>query len=51
MVETIYDAIHTCNNSDINHLYVPEDQDIHIPYELCRVKGDEVIDNSETNQD
>ena len=51
MVETIYDAVHTCNNSDINHLYVPEDQDIHIPYELCRVKGDEVIDNSETNQD
>ena len=30
--ETIYDAIDTCNRSMINHLYVPEDQEIDIPY-------------------
>ena len=31
LVETIEDAITTCQNSQINYLYVPEDQDIHIP--------------------
>ena len=51
MVETIYDAIHTCNHSEINHLYVPEDQEVEIPWDMIRVKGDEVIDNSETNRD
>ena len=50
MVETIYDAIHTCNNSEINHLYVPEDQDIEIPYDLIQVKGQFQIDNEETNR-
>ena len=25
IVETIYDAVNTCNQSQINHLYVPED--------------------------
>tara|TARA_S200000501_G_scaffold207158_1_gene194712 strand:- start:578 stop:1213 length:636 start_codon:yes stop_codon:yes gene_type:complete len=50
MVETIYDAIHTCNYSEINHLYVPEDQDIFIPYEAVKIKGDEQVDNSETEQ-
>ena len=50
MVETIFDAIHTCNNSEINHLYVPEDQDIEIPYDLIQVKGDTSIDNEETNR-
>ena len=40
LVESIYDAIHTCNNSEINHLYVPEDQDIFIPYEMVNVKGE-----------
>ena len=34
--ETIYDAIDTCNRSMINHLYVPEDQEIDIPYECIR---------------
>jgi carbamoyltransferase len=38
LVETIYDAISTCNRSEINHLYIPEDQDIHIPYELIADK-------------
>lgn len=38
VVETIYDAIDVCNRSQINHLYVPEDQEIHIPYELIREK-------------
>ena len=36
--ETIYDAIDTCNRSMINHLYVPEDQEIDIPYECIRDK-------------
>jgi len=38
LVETIYDAIDTCNRSEINFLYVPEDQDIHIPFELIKPK-------------
>jgi len=38
LVETIYDAIDTCNRSEINHLYVPEDQDIHIPYHMIKPK-------------
>ena len=50
LVESIYDAIHTCNNSEINHLYVPEDQDIFIPYEMVNVKGELEVDNSETNR-
>ena len=50
MVETIYDAVHTCNESEINHLYVPEDQDIEIPYDLIQVKGQFQIDNEETNR-
>ena len=36
--ETVYDAIDTCNRSMINHLYVPEDQEIDIPYECIRDK-------------
>ena len=51
MVETIYDAVHTCNHSEINHLYVPEDQDIDIPLDFIHLKGDEPIDNGETNRD
>ena len=39
IVETVYDAIDTCNRSMINHLYVPEDQDIYIPYECVRDKS------------
>jgi len=38
IVESIYDAIDTCNRSDINHLYVPDDQDVYIPYEILRDK-------------
>jgi len=34
LVETIFDAIDTCNRSEINQLYIPEDQDIVIPIEL-----------------
>ena len=51
MVETIHDAIHTCNHSEINHLYVPEDQTIEIPIDFINAKADLVIDNSETNRD
>ena len=51
MVESIHDAIHTCNKSEINHLYVPEDQDIEIPYNLIKAKGDKDFVNMETNRD
>jgi carbamoyltransferase len=50
IVETIYDAIHTCNNSDINQLYIPEDQEIDIPWSLINCKTVKV-DNEETNRD
>lgn len=33
LVETIYDAIDTCNRCEINHLYVPKDQELYIPTE------------------
>ena len=42
--ETIYDAIDTCNRSMINHLYVPEDQEIDIPYECIRDKTEYLPD-------
>ena len=38
LVETIYDAVDTCNRCELNYLYVPEDQDIHIPYPMLNVK-------------
>jgi predicted NodU family carbamoyl transferase len=38
LVETIEDAIDTCNRSEINWLYVPEDQNIHIPEYLFKIK-------------
>ena len=38
IVETVYDAIDTCNRSMINHLYIPEDQDVYIPWECIRDK-------------
>ena len=38
LVENIFDAIDTCNRSEINHLYIPEDQDVAIPYELVKDK-------------
>lgn len=38
IVETIYDAIDTCNRSMINHLYVPGDQELYIPYECLKDK-------------
>jgi len=38
IVETVYDAIDTCNRSMINHLYIPEDQEIHIPYDSIKDK-------------
>lgn len=38
LVETIHDAIDTCNRSEINYLYIPEDQDIYIPKESLKIK-------------
>ena len=43
--ETIYDAIDTCNRSMINHLYVPEDQEIDIPWECVRDKTEYIESN------
>ena len=39
IVETVYDAIDTCNRCMINHLYIPEDQEIHIPFEQMKDKS------------
>lgn len=47
IVESVYDAIDTCNRSDINHLYIPEDQDVYIPYEILRDKTFLDFDNEE----
>ena len=38
LVETIFDAIDTCNRSEINQLYIPEDQDLVIPLNLIHNK-------------
>ena len=38
LVETIEDAIDTCNRSEINYLYIPEDQPIYIPEHLLKYK-------------
>ena len=38
LVETIYDAIDTCNRCEINHLYIPEDEEIYIPTETILPK-------------
>jgi carbamoyltransferase len=51
LVETIEDAIDTCNRSEINYLYVPEDQDIYIPEHLIKFKVLEEVnvnDNAES---
>lgn len=41
LVESVYDAIDTCNRSMINHLYIPEEEgDIYIPFECLRLKSD-----------
>jgi carbamoyltransferase len=39
MVETLYDAIDTCNRCEINFLYVPEDQNVEIPFWAIREKN------------
>lgn len=44
LVETIEDAITTCQNSQINYLYVPADQDIHIPYSMIKPKKKELFE-------
>ena len=44
IVETVYDAIDTCNRSMINHLYIPEDQDVYIPWECIRDKTEYLPD-------
>ena len=47
LVETIEDAIDTCNRSEINWLYVPEDQEINIPEHLLRFKKLEDVNKNE----
>ena len=49
LVETIYDAVDTCNRCEINYLYVPEDQDIHIPLQMLNVK--DFDDQEEQDED
>ena len=43
LVETVQDAIDTCNRSEINFLYIPEDQDDLIPYQSLKHKDMEKI--------
>ena len=42
IVETVYDAIDTCNRSMINHLYIPDDQEIEVPYDAIRDKTEHI---------
>ena len=44
LVETIEDAIDTCNRSEINQLYIPEDQEIDIPFHRIKEKTFEIPD-------
>jgi len=50
LVETIEDAITTCQNSQINYLYVPEDQDIHIPYTMIKPKKISLFEEKNSNE-
>ena len=47
LVETIEDAIDTCNRSELNYLYVPEDKPIYIPEHLIKYKK---IEDDSLNQ-
>ena len=51
LVDTIEDAIDTCNRSEINYLYVPEDQDIDIPEHLLRFKRLEDVNVNNNSDD
>ena len=51
LVETIEDAIDTCNRSEINYLYVPEDQPIYIPEHLLRFKKLEEVSVNHNAED
>ena len=42
IVETVYDAIDTCNRSMINHLYIPDDQESEVPYDAIRDKTEHI---------
>lgn len=50
LVETIEDAIDTCNRSEINYLYVPEDQPIYIPEHLIRYKKFEEVSKNHNEE-
>ena len=50
LVETIEDAIDTCNRSEINFLYVPEDQPIYIPEHLLRYKKFEEVSKNHNEE-
>ena len=40
LVESIFDAIDTCNRSMINQLYIPEEEgDVYIPFECIKFKS------------
>lgn len=50
LVETIEDAIDTCNRSEINYLYIPEDQPIYIPEHLIRYKKFEEVSKNHNEE-
>tara|TARA_X000000368_G_scaffold405791_1_gene383321 strand:- start:1770 stop:2396 length:627 start_codon:yes stop_codon:yes gene_type:complete len=51
LVETIEDAIDTCNRSEINYLYVPEDEPIYIPEHLIKYKKLEEVSVNHNAED
>ena len=50
LVETIEDAIDTCNRSEINYLYIPEDQPIYIPEHLLKYKKLEEVSKNHNEE-
>lgn len=50
LVETIEDAITTCQKSQINYLYVPADQDINIPYSMIKPKDVGIFKEDEDSE-
>lgn len=50
LVETIEDAITTCQKSQINYLYVPADQDINIPYTMIKPKDVGIFKEDEDSE-
>lgn len=51
LVETIEDALNTCQQSQINCLYIPEDQNFNIPYSMIKPKDPKIFEDDEESED